>query len=132
MDELLHKDLTNRIINCFYTVYNTLGFGFLEKVYENSLMIELQKQGIKAERQKPIRVYYDDFQVGEYFADIMVDDSIIIELKAAECLMEEHELQLINYLKGTDKEIGLLLNFGKKPEFRRKIFTNDRKRIEHE
>jgi GxxExxY protein len=131
MDELLHKELTNKIINCFYTVYNTLGFGFLEKVYENSLLIELRKQGIKAERQTPIRVYYTEQLVGEYFADIVVSDSIIVELKAAEYLIEEHELQLINYLKGTDKEIGLLLNFGKKPEFRRKIFTNDRKRIEH-
>jgi GxxExxY protein len=130
MDELLHKDLTNKIINCFFTVYNTLGFGFLEKVYENSLLIELRKQGIKAERQKPIRVYYTEQLVGEYFADIIVSDSVIVELKAAEFLIEEHELQLINYLKGTDKEIGLLLNFGKKPEFRRKIFTNDRKRID--
>jgi GxxExxY protein len=131
MDELLHKELTNKIINCFYTVYNTLGFGFLERVYENSLLIELRKQGIKAEKQKPIRVYYTEQLVGEYFADIVVSDSIIVELKAAECIIEEHELQLINYLKGTDKEIGLLLNFGKRPEFRRKIFTNDRKRIEH-
>ncbi len=128
MNELLHKELTNKIINCYYTVYNTLGYGFLEKVYENSLMIELNKQGIRAEKQKPIKVYYDDELVGEYFADIIVEDTIIIELKAAEFLIEEHELQLINYLKATDKEIGLLLNFGKKPEFKRKIFTNDRKK----
>ena len=127
MNELLHKELTNKIINCFYTVYNTLGFGFLEKVYENSLMIELQKQGLRAEKQKPIKVYYSEHIVGEYFADIIVEDTIITELKAAEFLIEEHELQLINYLKATDKEIGLLLNFGKKPEFKRKIFTNDRK-----
>jgi len=125
--ELLHKELTNKIINCFYTVYNTLGFGFLEKVYENAMMIELIKNGINAEKQKPIKVYYSDEIVGEYFADIIVEDTIIIELKAAEFLIEEHELQLINYLKATDKEIGLLLNFGKKPEFKRKIFTNDRK-----
>ncbi|NLI23548.1 MAG: GxxExxY protein [Bacteroidales bacterium] len=127
MNELLHKELTNKIINCFYTVYNTLGFGFLEKVYENAMMIELIKNGINAEKQKPIKVYYSDEIVGEYFADIIVEDTIIIELKAAEFLIEEHELQLINYLKATDKEIGLLLNFGKKPEFKRKIFTNDRK-----
>ena len=127
MNELLHKELTNKIINCFYTVYNTLGFGFLEKVYENSLMIELQKQGLRAEKQKPIKVYYSEHIVGEYFADIIVEDTIITELKAAEFLIGEHELQLINYLKATDKEIGLLLNFGKKPEFKRKIFTNDRK-----
>lgn len=127
MNELLHKELTNKIINCFYTVYNSLGFGFLEKVYENAMMIELIKNGINAEKQKPIKVYYSDEIVGEYFADIIVEDTIIIELKAAEFLIEEHELQLINYLKATDKEIGLLLNFGKKPEFKRKIFTNDRK-----
>jgi len=129
MNELLHKELTNKIINCFYTVYNTLGFGFLEKVYENSLMIELNKQGLGAEKQKPIKVYYSGIIVGEYFADIVVEDNIIIELKAAEFIIEEHELQLINYLKATDKEIGLLLNFGKKPEFKRKIFTNERKTL---
>jgi len=131
MNELLHKDLTNKIINCFYLVYNTLGFGFLEKVYENALLIELHKKGMFAEKQKPIKVFYQQQIVGEYFADIIVDETIILELKAAEYIIEEHELQLINYLKATDKEIGLLLNFGKKPEFKRKIFTNDRKEIEH-
>jgi len=131
MNELFHKELSGKIINCFYTVYNTLGFGFLEKVYENAMMIELRENGIKAEKQKPIKVYYNEELVGEYFADIIVEDLIIIELKAAEGIVEEHELQLINYLKATDKEVGLLLNFGKKPEFRRKIFTNDKKKIEH-
>lgn len=128
MNELIYKELTNKIINCFYTVYNTLGYGFLEKVYENAMMIELRKQGIYAEKQKPIKVFYTDELVGEYFADIVVEDVIIVELKAAEFIIEEHELQLINYLKATEKEIGLLLNFGKKPEFKRKIFTNDRKK----
>ena len=131
MSELLHKDLSNKIIKCFYTVYNTLGFGFLEKVYENALMIELSINGLKAEKQKQIKVYYENQTVGEYFADIIVEDSIILELKAAEFVVEEHELQLINYLKATEIEIGLLLNFGKIPEFKRKIFTNDRKRIKH-
>ena len=131
MDNLLYKELTNRILNCYYTVYNTLGYGFLEKVYENSMLIELQNQTLYAERQKAIKVYYLEKLVGEYYADIIVEDSIIIELKAAEYLVEEHEIQLINYLKATDKEIGLLLNFGKRPEFRRKIFTNDNKKIEH-
>jgi len=132
MNELLHKDLTSKIINCFYTVYNSLGFGFLEKVYENSLMIELAKNGISAVKQKPIKVYYDEHLVGDYYADIVAEDIVIIEVKAVELLIEEHELQLINYLKATDKEIGLLLNFGKKPEFKRKIFTNDKKRIAHD
>ena len=131
MNELLHKELSSKIIKCFYIVYNSLGFGFLEKVYENALMIELSKNGLKAEKQRPIKVFYNNQTVGAYFADIIVEDSIIVELKAAEFVVEEHELQLINYLKATEIEIGLLLNFGKNPEFKRKIFTNDRKRIEH-
>ena len=131
MNELLHKELSSKIIKCFYIVYNSLGFGFLEKVYENALMIELSKNGLKAEKQRPIKVFYNNQPVGAYFADIIVEDSIIVELKAAEFVVEEHELQLINYLKATEIEIGLLLNFGKNPEFKRKIFTNDRKRIEH-
>ena len=131
MNKLLHKELSNKIIKCFYIVYNTLGFGFLEKVYENALMIEILTNGLKAEKQKQIKVYYENQIVGEYFADIIVEDLIILELKAAEFVIEEHELQLINYLKATEIEIGLLLNFGKNPEFKRKIFTNDRKRIEH-
>jgi len=127
MKELIHRDLTNKIINCFYTVYNTLGYGFLEKVYENALIIELRNNDLNAEKQRPIKVQYDNEIVGEYFADIIVEKTIILELKAAEHLIKEHEFQLINYLKAIDIEIGLLLNFGKKPEFRRKIFTNDRK-----
>ena len=101
MNKLLHKELSNKIIKCFYTVYNTLGFGFLEKVYENAFMIELSTNGLKAEKQKQIKVYYENQTVGEYFADIIVEDSIILELKAAEFVVEEHELQLINYLKAT-------------------------------
>ena len=127
MSDYLYQDLTSQIISCFYRVYNKLGFGFLEKVYENSLLIELTNNGLRVDRQKPINVYYDDKLVGEYFADLMVDDKVIIELKAAESLIEEHELQLINYLKATNIEVGLLLNFGKKPEIRRKIFTNDKR-----
>jgi GxxExxY protein len=124
---MLNKELSEIILKSFYKVYNTLGFGFLEKVYEKALMIELSKNGLNVERQKPIKVFYDNIIVGEYFADILVGDSIILELKASECIVEEHELQLINYLKATEIEIGLLLNFGKRPEFKRKIFSNDRK-----
>ncbi|MFA6924020.1 MAG: GxxExxY protein [Bacteroidales bacterium] len=127
--EYLHKDLTDKIIKCFYEVYNELGYGFLEKVYENAMIIELQANRLICEKQKPIKVFYKEIGIGDYFADIIVNDKIIIELKAAEVLIQEHELQLINYLKATDKEIGLLLNFGKKPEIRRKIFTNDKKTI---
>jgi GxxExxY protein len=129
MNTILYQDLTGKIIKCFFTVYNTLGFGFLEKVYEKALMIELHKTGINAGNQKPIKVYYNKEIVGEYFVDILAEEAIIIELKAAKCLIEDHELQLVNYLKATDKEIGLLLNFGIKPEFKRKIFTNDKKGI---
>ncbi len=85
---------------------------------------ELEKKGFRVEKQKPITVFYDEIKVGEYFADLIVDDAVILELKAAESLREEREYQLINYLKATDIEVGLLLNFGKKPEIRRKIFTN--------
>jgi GxxExxY protein len=93
------------------------------------MKIELIRMGLKVEQQKNIRVYYEDNEVGDYFADLIVNDIVIIELKAAENLCEEHEAQLINYLKATNVEVGLLLNFGKKAEFRRKIFTNDRKGI---
>jgi GxxExxY protein len=128
MEEYLHKELTSQIISCFYKVYNTLGFGFLEKVYENAMLIELNEIGLFTERQKPISVFYNEKLVGEYFADLIVENKVIIELKAAESLIEEHELQLINYLKATDIEVGLLLNFGKKPEVRRKIFSNKNQR----
>ena len=128
MEEYLHQELTSKIISCFYKVYNTLGFGFLEKVYENAMLIELNEIGLLTERQKPISVFYNEKLVGEYFADLIVENKVIIELKAAESLIEEHELQLINYLKATDIEVGLLLNFGKKPEVRRKIFSNKNQR----
>ena len=123
--DLLHKELSDLIINAFYTVYNALGYGFLEKVYQNALFTELNNKALYCEKQKPIQVYYDQKIVGEYFADIIVEDSIILELKAAESLMDEHEVQLVNYLKATEIEVGLLLNFGKKPSFKRKIFTNN-------
>ena len=125
---LLHKDTTDIILKSFYKVYNNLGYGFLEKVYENALLYELRNQGLDCEKQKPIKVYYEQIQVGEYYADIIVNECIILELKAAESIAEEHEFQLLNYLKATEIEIGLLLNFGKNPEFKRKIFTNKKKK----
>jgi GxxExxY protein len=121
---LLHNEISEKILKAFYNVYNSLGYGFLEKVYENAMMIELRKLGMNVQRQVPIKVFYEKQLVGEYFADIIVDGKVIVELKAAESLCEAHEFQLINYLKATELEIGLLLNFGKKPQFRRKIFTN--------
>lgn len=121
---LLHRDITDKIIKAFYNVYNSLGYGFLEKVYENAMMIELRKMDLQVQKQVPIKVYYEEQLVGQYYADIMVEKTIIVELKAAEGLCEEHEFQLINYLKATELEIGLLINFGKTPQFKRKIFTN--------
>jgi len=125
-----HTDLTKKIIELFYKVYNTLGYGFLEKVYQNALMLELQKAGLYCLKQKNIKVYYEGVEVGEYFADIIVEDKVILELKAAESLCEEHEYQLLNYLKATSIEVGLLLNFGKKPDFKRKYFSNTNKKSE--
>ena len=112
-DNFLHSDITSVIIKAYYNVYNTLGFGFLERVYENAIMIELKKLGLSGEKQKQIDVYYDNEKAGLYFADIVVDNKIIVELKATEIISVEHEIQLVNYLKATDLEVGLLLNFGK-------------------
>ncbi len=104
-----HSELTEQIINAFYKVYNTLGFGFLEKVYENAMSIELRNAGLKHRKQYPVDVYYDDEEVGSYYADIIVEDKVIIELKAAKTLSEKHEAQLINYLRATDMEVGIIL-----------------------
>ena len=125
---MLHEEITGAIIKAFYAVYNTLGYGFLEKVYENALVHELTKLGFEVRQQMPIQVYYDGQLVGKYFADLMVNGCVIVEIKAAEGLRPEHAAQLLNYLKATETEVGLLLNFGPKPEFARRIFTNDRKR----
>jgi GxxExxY protein len=119
--------LTDAVICCFYTVYNVLGYGFLEKVYENALLIELEKRGIKVQCQHPISVYYDGKAAGEYFADIIVEGKVIIEIKATRRVLPEHEAQLLNYLKATDMEVGLLLNFGPSPQFKRRAFENDNK-----
>lgn len=124
---MLHEELTSEIIAAFYTVYNTMGYGFLEKVYENALIFELQKHGLDVKQQMPIQVYYEGQHVGEYFADLLIQDKIIVELKAAEEIIDAHQAQLVNYLKATNLEVGLVLNFGPKPEFKRKIFTNIRK-----
>ena len=126
-EDYKHSYLTSEIINRFYKVYNTLGYGFLEKVYEKALKYELEKAGFHVDRQKPINVFYETELVGEYIADLLVENKVIIEIKASEAICEEHENQLINYLKATEIEVGLLLNFGKKPEIKRKVFTNNRK-----
>ena len=122
-----HKELTEKTINIFYRVYNKLGYGFLEKVYENAMMIEFKREDILAVSQSPIKVFYEGEVIGEYYADILVDNKVIVEIKAAKQLVEENEAQLLNYLKATDIEVGLLLNFGTKPEVKRKVFDNTRK-----
>jgi GxxExxY protein len=124
---LLHEELTDVIIKTFYEVYNELGHGFLEKVYQNSLYLELKNKGYNVEAQKRINVYYKGNEVGEYFADLIVENTVILELKAADCIVKDFENQILNYLRATDCEVGLLLNFGKKPEFKRKIYENNRK-----
>jgi GxxExxY protein len=122
-----YEELTEQIIKAFYKVYNSLGYGFLEKVYENALAIELRRNGFKVEKQKSIIVFYEEQEVGFYYADLTVEDTVIIELKANEGLIEDHAVQLVNYLKATNIEVGLLLNFGKKPEVKRKVFDNNLK-----
>jgi GxxExxY protein len=122
-----HSELTKEIIAAFHTVYNSLGYGFLENVHENALAIELRRRDIKVVQQMPIVVYYAGEVVGEYKADLVVNDLVIVELKAAKALAIEHEAQLLNYLKATPYEVGLLLNFGPKPEQKRRAFDNNRK-----
>lgn len=130
--ELLHKDLTDQILKAFYDVYNELGYGFLEKVYQNSLYLELKSRGFDVKAQGQIKVFYKGFEVGEYFADLIVNDLVILELKAKDYIIEEFEWQLVNYLRATPIEVGLLLNFGKQPEFKRKVFTNERKKLKND
>jgi GxxExxY protein len=123
MEEYPHQEITNAIICAFYNVYNKLGHGFLEKVYENALLVEVGKTKYRVVAQSPISVYYEGQLVGEYFSDMVAEDKVIVEIKAAKSLTPEHEAQLINYLKATGKEVGLLLNFGPEPQVRRKILT---------
>ena len=124
---MFHEEITNKIICAFYNVYNSLGHGFLEKVYENALAIELKKLGLSVSQQESVKVFYDGMQVGDYFADLIVNGLVILELKSVEAIRNEHLAQLTNYLKATDKEVGLLLNFGKKPEFKRVVLGNESK-----
>lgn len=117
---MLHQELSQNIIRIYYQVYNELGFGFLEKVYENAMLFELNNSGFFTQKQLPIKVHYKHKEVDEYYADLIVENKIILELKAAESLAEEHECQLINYLKATDIEVGLLFNFGKNRNLKEK------------
>ena len=122
-----HEEITEKIIQAFYKVYNTLGYGFLEKVYLNAMFIELTSMGLKAEKEKRILVYYFGNVVGDYNADLIVEQVVAVELKAIEVLVEDNAHQLTNYLKATNIGVCFLLNFGKKPQVKRKIFDNDKK-----
>ena len=117
-----YKEVTEIIIGCAYSVYNKMGFGFLESVYQKCLLIELSKAGLDTESQKPITVYYADEIVGEFVADIIVNDAIILELKSVRRIIRAHEVQLVNYLVATGKHVGLIINFGeRKVEIKRKV-----------
>lgn len=117
-----HKELTEKIIGCAYRVYNKMGYGFLESVYEKCLMIELKKAGFQAELQKPIIVEYEGEVVGEFIADVVVEGSVILELKSVRRIVRAHEIQLVNYLAATGMEVGLILNFAEeKVEVKRKV-----------
>ena len=122
-----HSELTGKILGAFFQVHKELGYGFSEKVYENSLVILLNEIGLKVESQVDLYVYFHGQKVGEYTADLIVNDVVLLELKAAEKIIEVHAAQLLNYLKATDIEVGLVLNFGPTAEFRRKVYDNDRK-----
>lgn len=126
-ENYLHSALTSDILKAYYKVYNTFGYGFLEKVYENAMMIQLDNMCIYAVQQKAIEVFYEGQRVGKYYADLLVENKVIIELKACRTLAPEHEAQLYNYLRATEVEVGMLLNFGERPEHKRRILTNDNK-----
>ena len=120
-DKMTDDELTKVIIGCAYTVHNRLGSGFLEKVYENALRIELERSGLVVKRQQAIDVLYDSYVVGQYYADLWVNERVVVELKAVQQLVKEHEIQLVNYLAATNIDLGLLLNFGSSVQVKRKF-----------
>ncbi|MBI5025462.1 MAG: GxxExxY protein [Nitrospirae bacterium] len=123
-----HEEITDKVINVFYKVYNALGYGFLEKVYKNAMIKEFNKQNIRFINHCPIEVYYEGEVIGDYIADFIVEDKVIVEIKAIKQLSKSDENQLLNYLTATDREVGLLLNYGEKPEIKRKIYDNELKK----
>ncbi len=121
-DNLIHSELTDKIIGCIYDVYNALGHGFLEKVYENALVIKLRQIGLTVAQQAPVKVYFEGQLVGDYVADILVENNVILEIKAVSELTKAHEVQLVNYLKATGIKVGLLVDFGEKLKIVRRVF----------
>lgn len=128
MSNYQHSDLTEKVIKAAFAVHSTLGFGFLESVYEEALCIELDKMGLEFKSQHPIKVSYRGKQIGDFKADLIVEDKVIVELKAVETVHPKHEVQLVNYLKATQVEVGLLLNFATSLEIKRKVFSNSRRK----
>ena len=126
---LKHSALTEKIIGVFYDVYNELGRGFLESTYAESMVVALESAGFAVARELPVPVWFRGRKVGQYFADMMVESAVLLELKAARTLESAHEAQLVHYLRATEIEVGLLLNFGQRPQFRRLLFDNERKKI---
>jgi len=127
-EKLLHTATTSTVIESFYRVYNTLGYGFLEKVYERAMVLDLARLGVHIQVREPVTVWYAGEIVGKFYPDLTIQNAVIVELKAVKELLPEHEVQLVNYLTATALEIGLLLNFGPRPQVKRKIFTNDQKK----
>jgi GxxExxY protein len=123
-DNYLHSDLTDKIIGCVYDVYNVLGYGFMEKVYENALVIKLKQVGLDVVQQAPIKVYFEGQLVGDYIADIIVGGTVIIEIKAIAAMTKVHEVQLVNYLKATGIKVGLLVNFGESLKITRRVLSS--------
>jgi GxxExxY protein len=122
-----HVEITRKIVQAFFTVYNSLGYGFSEKVYQNAMELEMERLGLRIETQKRLEVYYSGNLVGEYFVDFIVENVVIVELKAVRQIAQEHEAQLLNFLKASEMEVGLLLNFGATAEIKRKVYDNERK-----
>lgn len=128
-DKLKYKELTHLIIKSFYEVYNELGGGFLESVYENAMTLVLQQQGLHVEAQKEIAVYFRGTLIGNFRADMIVEEKVLLELKAVRCIESVHEAQLLNYLKATTIEVGLLMNFGNEPTFKRLVYNKQQQSV---
>lgn len=126
---LKHAQLTKQIIGVFYDVYNELGYGFLESTYAEAMVVALAQSGLAAVREVPVPVWFRGQKVGQYFADLLVDNAVLLELKAARNLESAHKAQLLHYLRATEIEVGLLPNFGLRPQFRRLLFDNERKKV---
>lgn len=124
-----YEELTHKIIGAAYKVFNTLGFGFLESIYKKAMIIELVKNNLKVESEKPLKVYYDNQVIGDFFVDLYIEEKVVVELKSVETLAKQHEVQLVNYLQGMQKDIGLLINFGPSGVDVKRKFRNPKRTV---